>query len=833
MTSSSYEKLVRILELEREQGYRNRAVIGGLERFLGYWDREARRENAPHGAPPVDEVLALLVDYAQLSYDERQRTIDALLARLKRPGAASSSAARAQTAAPEAPAPGQRPGMPSRSTVLPPVAEPAPLQPQPAAATRSAVDEGAPPQVDDRLTLSSPIIELKGVTKLSAAHLNRMGIKTIRDLLYHLPRRYDDFAQLKTINRLELGDEVTIVGVVRDCRARSGRRGMSVVHATISDGTGAIEATWFNQPYLPKQLYAGREIVLSGSVGEYLGRLAFTSPEWEPLSRELLHTGRMVPVYPLTEGIKARWLRRLMKHTLDDWTPRIVDPVPLSILSAEGLQDMPTAIAQIHFPDSPESLQRSGERLAFTELLLLQLGVLSQRQAWRAFPSRALPAPAADIEAFVRQLPFALTGAQQRAIAEILDDLAQETPMSRLLQGDVGSGKTVVAAAAILAAARNGAQSALMAPTSILAEQHYQTLSRLLSPFPEIHVALLVGSLSAGDKAAVGTQIASGHVQVVVGTHALIQETVEFSDLGLVIVDEQHRFGVAQRGALRAKGSDRQPHLLAMSATPIPRTLAQTLYGDLDVAALDEMPPNRQVVSTHVRSPQDRERIYGFILSEARRGRQAFVICPLVEDSDKAEAKAAVDEQQRLQKEVFPQLSVGLLHGRMSAAEKDQVMAEFKAGRHHILVSTAVVEVGIDVPNATVMLIEGADRFGLAQLHQFRGRVGRGEDKSYCILLADNPSEEALQRLRLLEEISDGFALAEKDLEMRGPGEFLGTQQHGLPRLRVARLSDSALLERARRQAHALFADDPTLDKPENRLLAGSVRRFWTSRTLA
>ncbi|NLG26573.1 MAG: ATP-dependent DNA helicase RecG, partial [Chloroflexi bacterium] len=743
--SSSYDKLTRILALEREQGYRNRAVIGGLERFLGYWDKEARRDEPPADAPPVDEVLAQLVDYPQLSAAERQRTIDGLLARLAppTPGTPPPSRAAAFEALPSraqtfpVPTAAQPQNPPDATPVTPgaeatqraetPPREPAAPAPAPAPRQEPAPSRKAPSgECDDRLTINSPITELKGVTKLSATHLQRMGIRTIRDLLVHVPRRYDDFAQLKTINRLQLGDEVTIVGVVRDCQRHSGRGGMAIVRATISDGTGAIGATWFNQPYLVKQLYAGREIVLSGTVGEYLGRLVFTSPEWEPLSIELLHTARLVPVYPLTEGIKARWLRRLMKHTVDDWAPRLNEFIPQSVLAEEGLMPIGHAIAQLHFPDSPELLARSQERMAFTELFLLQLGVMAQRQAWRSQPGYALTIPERDLDVFVESLPFRLTDAQRRAIGTITADLAQAVPMSRLLQGDVGSGKTVVAAAAILSTVRNGLQAALMAPTSILAEQHYQTLTRLLEPYAEINVALLVGSLSAADKSAVSQQIAAGRAQVVVGTHALIQGQVEFDRLGLVIVDEQHRFGVAERGALRAKGGAHQPHLLAMSATPIPRTLAQTLYGDLDVAALDELPPGRQKVSTHVRGQQDRERIYGFILNEARQGRQVFVICPLVDESEKLEVRAAVAEQERLQKEVFPQLSVGLLHGRMAQADKDQVMADFKAVRYHILVSTAVVEVGIDVPNATVMLVEGADRFGLAQLHQFRGRVGRG-----------------------------------------------------------------------------------------------------------
>jgi ATP-dependent DNA helicase RecG len=851
--SSAYDKLRRILILEKDQGYRDRAVIGGLARFLGYWQKEARRE-AQQYVPPIDveEVLRSTNGYSMLSPQERRPIVEQLLHALS-DGASEPAVQHAPPPpAPVAPslqdaiqAPGEQPA--PTDTEPPVVRKPTPKsvtrpvehKAANSAASQSTAEEPRPVKrtrrlaSDRQISLSDSVTALKGVSTVSEEKLARLGIATIRDLIYHFPRRYDDYGQLKTINRLALGDEVTVAGVIRETKTRRTRSGALVVSTVITDGTGAIEARWFGQPHLQARLKAGRELVVSGKVTDYLGRLYFDNPEWEPLQRLLLHTARLVPVYALTEGVKARWLRRLMRTTLDYWVPRIIDPMPPAILQEEGLLGLGAALEQIHFPDSHEMLTKARERLCFDEFLLLQLGILRHRKEWRGRDGKALPIPHEDVEAFISRLPFALTNAQRRAIDEILRDMEQPTPMSRLLQGDVGSGKTVVAVAAILAAVRNGLQAAVMAPTSILAEQHYHTISRLLEPWPEIGCELLVGSLSEGEKRELQEAVAAGEVQVVVGTHALIQERVEFDRLGLVVVDEQHRFGVSQRGSLRAKGSEFQPHLLAMSATPIPRTLALTIYGDLDLSVLDEMPPNRQRVLTAIRDRHSRERIYSFIEGQVQQGRQAFIICPLVEESDKIDSKAAISEYQRLQADIFPNLRLGLLHGRMSPQEKEQVMADFKARQFDILVSTAVVEVGIDIPNATVMLIEGAESFGLAQLHQFRGRVGRGEHKSYCILLSDNPNDQVLERLEIMEQTSDGFVLAEKDLELRGPGDFFGVRQHGLPELKVASLSDTAILTRARAQALRLFEQDPDLALPEHELLATSVQRFWITEELA
>jgi ATP-dependent DNA helicase RecG len=506
--------------------------------------------------------------------------------------------------------------------------------------------------------------------------------------------------------------------------------------------------------------------------------------------------------------------------------------------------DLHEAILQAHYPADDLSSKQSRQRLAFDELLLLQLGVLDRKREWQQDqPGYKFTIDMKAVNAFTASLSFKLTSAQDRVVREILDDLKRDVPMSRLLQGDVGSGKTVVATIALLVAVQNGFQGALMAPTEILAEQHYSTMYKLLSAVSsdiekqgnitsftgpagsQFKIALLTGSLSSRDKRAVHEVVACGDVSIVIGTHALIQKEVAFNNLGLIVIDEQHRFGVLQRSALRQKGFN--PHLLVMTATPIPRTLALTLYGDLDISTISEMPPGRLAIKTRWLPQHEHESAYRFMRKEIASGRQAFIICPLIEESESLDVKAAIAEYERLSGEVFPDLKLGLLHGKMKGADKDGVMQDFKNGKIDILVSTSVVEVGIDVPNATVMLVEAADRFGLAQLHQFRGRVGRGAHQSYCLLLAEARTEHGQERLKAIEQTTDGFLLAEKDLELRGPGEFFGTRQSGLPELKMARLTDTQLLEMARREAMIIFEKDPQLRKPEHRDLAVELSRRW------
>ena len=800
--ANAFEKLTKILTLEQEQGYRNKAVIGGLEKFAPFWREEARQEaEGLEHARLVEEVVALLQSYPTLEdRGARTRAVDEMLTRL-----------------------GQKP---RRVKEEPPEKAKA-VEPR----------EKQPPK---RLGLDSPVTTLVGIGPSHAERFERLGVETIRDLLYLFPHRYNDFSSLKTINQLEYGDEVTIIGAVWQTKARETRKGGIIVTSIISDGTGTIQATWFNQPYLARRLSAGSKIVLSGKVDEYLGRLVFQSPEWEPLEKELIHTGRLVPVYPLTKGMSARWLRRLMKKTVDYWSKRFPDHLPVRLCERAGLINLETAIGQIHFPESEGSLKRARRRLCFDEFFLIQLGVQRQRHLWRSKPGRPLTVDEELLGSFLQSLPFSLTSAQQRVLREIVNDLRQPYPMSRLLQGDVGSGKTVVAATAMLLTVANGCQAVIMAPTEILAEQHYKTITELLTniqyPISNLQspttVRLLTGSLTSLEKERIREEAAAGEADIFIGTHALIQESVEFKDLGLAIIDEQHRFGVAQRAALRQKGITTEagpvcPHVLVMSATPIPRSLALTIYGDLDISVIDELPPGRREIKTRWLLPRERERAYSFLHSQIEKGHQAFIICPLVEESEKIEAKAAVEEHRRLQKVIFPDLKLGLLHGRLRGKEKEAVMAAFKRGEFDILVSTSVVEVGIDVPNATVMLVEGANRFGLAQLHQFRGRVGRSEHQSYCLLLSDSSTSQADERLRAIEATQDGFALAEKDLELRGPGEFFGTRQSGLPDLKLAGLGDVRILEQARTEAQALFSEDPDLSKPEHRLLARRVQEFW------
>ncbi|MFW6183761.1 MAG: ATP-dependent DNA helicase RecG, partial [Chloroflexota bacterium] len=680
-----------------------------------------------------------------------------------------------------------------------------------------------------------PTSTIKGVGSTLSQRLSTLGAETIGDLLYIFPRRYDDYSLLKPINRLEYGDQVTIIGTIWETRARRTRNNTTIVQSIISDGTDKVQATWFNQPWLTDKLTAGTQIVISGAVEQYLGRKVFNAPEWEPLSEELLRTGRIVPVYPLTKGLGSNKMRQIMKDTVDNWAPRVPDPLPETIRQRQSLFTLPEAIFQVHFPTSRDALHRARRRLAFDELFLLQLGMLGQRRQWQSDPAQPLTEGDDLLQQFVGSLPFQLTGAQQRVTEEIRSDMARDVPMNRLLQGDVGSGKTVVAAAAMVVAVANGAQAAMMAPTEILAEQHYLGLNDMLSDL-DIHMRLLTGSATSADRAEIYAGLSDGSIDVIIGTHALIQDNVHFKNLGLAVIDEQHRFGVDQRAALRDKGiaddgqqPARNPHLLVMSATPIPRTLALSLYGDLDISILDEMPPGREEITTRWIRPSERERAYAFVRGQIQKGRQAYIICPLVEESDKIEAKAAVEEHARLQEKVFPDLKLGLLHGRMKGEEKESVMRDFYRGETDILVSTSVIEVGVDVPNSTVMVIEGANRFGLAQLHQFRGRVGRGEHRSYCLLISDAVNGDAEERLMALEQSNDGFMLAEKDLELRGPGEFFGRRQSGIPELYMASLLDVKLLETAREEAQWLFEVDPDLEAPEHAAIRERVEQFWAN----
>jgi len=820
--------LNRVLDLEIKQGYQDKAVVGSRlpgvearaetldnlkEKIRWRQERLKTQEAVSSPVPEADQPLAVEPESLQKQVGTTQ--------------------IESQPAEPPAAEPEPQPKQPA-------VSEPAAPRPLPSAsysdgpelqsgAAQIAEAESDQPDIEG---LRQSVTALKGVGQRTAEHLTKMGVATIADLLYVVPRRYDDYTLLKPISQLSYEETVTVIGTVWETRLRR-TRGMQLVQSVVSDGTGSIDVTWFNQPWLAEKVTAGSQIVLRGKVDQFLGRLVFHNPDWEPLAMEPLRTRRIVPVYPLTKGLAAYRMREIMKQASDIWASRLPEPLPEPVRDRRNLYRLPFAVRQAHFPESQESMHKARRRLIFDELFLFQLGILGLRREWQDAPGVNIPTDIESLKEFIRTLPFQLTAAQKRVIGEIAADVAKPLPMNRLLQGDVGSGKTVIAAAIVVSVVRAGFQAALMAPTEILAEQHYRGLSHLLGELG-ITVHLLTGSTPAEEKQKIYTDLTEGNVDVVIGTHALIQESVRFHSLGLVVIDEQHRFGVDQRKALRDKGiaspdgsKQPNPHLLVMSATPIPRTLALSLYGDLDLSILDEMPPGRQEIETRWLRPGERQRAYSFVESQVKKGRQAFIICPLVEESDKVEAKAAVEEHQRLQEQIFPNLKLGLLHGRMKSREKEKVMLSFYEGQIDILVATSVIEVGIDVPNSSVMLIEGADRFGLAQLHQFRGRVGRGEHQSYCLLLSDDVSGDAEERLAAMEKTNDGFILAEKDLEIRGPGEFFGRRQSGIPELRLASLMDIEMLEIAREEAKMLFETDPNLEKPEHLILQANVEKFW------
>ncbi len=798
------EILQKILRLEEEDyQYQDKAVSGGLSRYVGTWLSQA--EKAYGATPWVQDVANRLEAYSTLSVEAREEAMQDLW--------------RVLRAGPEAPEPKVK-------EVPAPASKPA--SPKSAAPSEPSGEEGR--------GLDASVLLLSGVGKKRAEQLENLSVTKIRDLLHLYPHRYEDYSTLKTINRLEYGERVSVLATVFEAGGRRTRGGQHLFKAILSDETGALPVTWFNQPYLAKRIRPGIRILVSGEVDEYLGRLTMNSPEWERVGRKEVMSARIQPIYPLTEGLSQRWMRRTMHKALSAWAQRVPDPLPDALREQHDLLPLERALWGIHLPDSQEHLKAARRRLAFEEALYLQLGLLRQKRQWTAQPGRIIRPDPDYVDRLRASLPYELTGAQQQALQEMLRDLAVGHPMNRLLQGDVGSGKTVVAALLMMATAVSGAQAAMMAPTEILAEQHYQSLKELFASFPapegeeRPQVGLLTGGTTGEEREAMYAGLANGSVQIVVGTHALIQETVEFEDLSLVVIDEQHRFGVEQRGQLRQKGYN--PHLLVMTATPIPRSLELTVWGHLDVSVLDEMPPGRQPIKTRVLYPRERERAYVFIRSQIEDGRQAFIIYPLVEASDKVDARAAVDEYERLQRDIFPDLRLGLLHGRMSGDEKEAMMSKFAQGEIDILVATSVVEVGIDVPNASVMLVDGADRFGLAQLHQFRGRVGRGAHQSYALLLAESASDAANERLQAVESTNDGFELAEKDLEMRGPGEFLGTRQSGFPELPMATWADTRLLHTVRRVAEKLLDDDPVLSRPEHRLLGQRVARFWTEEAL-
>ena len=679
------------------------------------------------------------------------------------------------------------------------------------------------------MEVSTPLAEFPGVGEARAKALEKLGLRTAGDLVGYFPRSYEDRRQVYTIGEAPVGELCCVrVMAAEEPRRMHIRKGLDVTRLKVVDGASAMLVTFFNQGYVRQALHRGEEYILYGRV-ELLGNhRQMTNPQFEGAERPWA-CGRIMPVYPLTAGITNHLLAGLVEKALQGLPPP-AETLPHGLRERHRLAPAADCWRSIHFPADEAELDAARRRFAFEELFYLSLGLALLRE--RRSQGRGPAFGERDLEAFYALLPFTLTGAQRRALEEAAADLALSRPMNRLVQGDVGSGKTAVAAGCAWLAVRSGWQCAMMAPTEILAEQHCKTLAAMLAP-AGIPVGRLTGSMKAAEKRKVLAALASGELPFVVGTHALLSQGVAFRRLGLVITDEQHRFGVEQRSALAAKAggeTDFSPNVLVMSATPIPRTLALIIYGDLDVSVIDELPPGRMPVKTVLVGESKRQRMYGFVRDQVKEGRQVYIVCPAVEENPEGawDLKAVTEYARVLGEEVFPDLRVGLVHGRMKAKEKEAAMAAFTAGETHILVSTTVIEVGVDVPNASLIIIENADRYGLSQLHQLRGRVGRGQHQSWCVLVSDNRSPDTRARLKVLTQTNDGFRIAEEDLKLRGPGDFFGARQHGLPALRVADLeTDTRVLKEAQEAAAEVLSTDPDLTAPEHRPLLERVRRLF------
>ncbi len=837
---SPLETLIKILKLERQQGYKNTAVIGGLGAYKDNWQGEAHgAAKKPEHHQLVDELTNLMGTYEGLeSRDERHKSVSYMMDRImgRTPPPPEYQVPKAEEAVAEV-QPDFQASKPKSSRKRQRAREddshptssrfgidvkPGSRLARPSRQRREAID---PEEAADVIRgLSADVATVKGVGPRMVQSLNKLGIYTINDLLFFLPRRYDDYTRMTYIHKLQPNMTVAVLGTVTHTELRASRGGGKYFYMEIDDGTGVLQVPFFGQPFLIKQIRKGKQLVISGKTTVFRGRIQLGNPEWEELDSENLHTTGIVPVYPLTQGLTPRSLRRLMHRTVQYWAERLPDYVPEATLERVELADLGWAIMNLHFPEGQDHLHHARNRFVFDQLLLLQMSILSNRREWQSVPGQPLTVTDDFLEGFIdATFPYDLTGAQRRAIDDIRRDVTKDRPMNRLLQGDVGSGKTAVAITAMAMAFSNGKQAAIMAPTGILAEQHYRGIASSLEQMPgdgQPRIALLTGSLSTVEREAVYKGLADGSIDIVIGTHALIQEGVEFHDLALAVIDEQHRFGVEQRGALRGKGTN--PHILVMTATPIPRTLALTLYADLDLSIMDEMPPGRIPIQTRIVYQVERERVYSFIEAEINKKRQAFFVYPLVEASDKVEAQSATEAFEHLS-QVFFRYRVGLLHGRMKPTEKDDIMASFANHEFDVMVTTSVAEVGVDIPNASVIVIEGANRFGLAQLHQFRGRVGRGHHASYCLLIPDNTTPEAMERLQAMEQTTDGFKLAEIDWKLRGPGDLIGTRQSGRTDLKVMEAMTPQLVELAQREARTIYEEDPYLDQERHALLSQRV----------
>ena len=802
MTSPSAEatRLRRVLEKELSEGCRDQIVVGGLDRLFIQAAEDGHIDRAPRLKSLIDRLPG--GGYRELPHGARKQWLTRAIEAL----------------------PADRPPAPRKA--------------------RGPAREAQPPRPADP---GDSVERIQGIRGATAARLAKLGIETLGDAATYYPRRFNDFTDVRKIAELTASADVqTLVATIDSAKVQRFGRRFGGSEAILSDSSGTLKVVWFNMPFVAKALKAGERIVVSGRIRHYRGHLQMDNPEWEPFD-ESMAAGRLVPVYSSTQGLGQRTLRRLVQTAVKNVAAKLPDPLPERWRELEGFDPLADALRTYHAPLNWGVMGRARKQLALREFLAIQAAVLMRRAEWQEGQAAPNLEYRDGVREYLDSLPFKLTGSQSDALDDILHDIRGPRPMLRLLQGDVGSGKTVVAIASMLAAVRNGYQAVLMAPTEILAEQHYRTLTAMLggegalesvfapSWFPRpLRALLLTGSLSAAEKRQVRGDTANEGADIVIGTHALLEKDLAIPRLGLAVIDEQHRFGVMQRAKLRQKGAN--PHLLVMTATPIPRTLALTVYGDLEVTTIDELPPGRKPIETTWVTPLERDFAYAAVRQRLSRGEQAFVICPLVEESEALDARSAEEEYERLRHGPFADFTVDLLHGRMPGREKDAIMSRFAAGESDLLVSTSVIEVGIDVANATTVIIEGAERFGLSQLHQFRGRVGRSAKQSYCLLFStdEEPGPDATTRLKAMERTNDGFELAEVDLELRGEGEVWGRLQAGAnSMLRVARLTDRELLYRARAIAADILAEDPRLESESNAALLRAATPFLEKATEA
>jgi len=855
---SPLETLAKILKLEREQQCQNKAVVGGLAKFSTTWFPQAVEQ----ARQPKHVVLAHELSDLMQSYDnitnpfDRMKLVGYMLDRIigREDVPENYQALLEEVTAsfqPKSKPPRSKPSSdrtPKRNnnrrrekfddddtSALDSEFEIAPTKPsqtdlpEPPRLDRPPKPSKAPLSSDEMLeaetNLYGTVTDLKGVGASIAQSLAKLGIESKMDLLDYFPRRYDDYTRLSLIAYLEPEQITTLIGTVTRTEVRMGRNKRQDFFLMLSDDTGQIAVTFYGQKFLVRSIRKGDKLVLSGKITRYRDVLQMSNPEWEKLDSDNLHTIGIIPVYPLSEGVTARSLRRTMYKSIEQLTDQVPEYLPHAVLERAELAERSWSIKNIHFPEGDDHLKHARRRYLFDQLIGLQLAVLANRHDWQSVSGVALEVTDDFLEPFIDIVfPYELTRAQRRTVEDIRRDVTTNVPMNRLIQGDVGSGKTAVAVVAMAMAVANGQQAALMAPTSILAEQHYRGIYETLQNMPDREhppvVALLTSALNKTERDSIYRGLADGSIDIVIGTHALIQEGVDFKNLAVAVIDEQHRFGVEQRGALRGKGTN--PHLLVMTATPIPRTLSLTMYADLDLSIIDEKPPGRSPVQTRRLLPSEREKAYQFVEGQLDQNRQAFVIHPLVEASETVDARSAIEAYDEL-KLVFHRYRVCLLHGRMSATEKDEIMLAFANGEYDIMVTTSVAEVGVNIPNASIILIEGANRFGLAQLHQFRGRVGRGNHQSFCLLMPDNETPESEHRLKAMEDTDDGFRLAELDFELRGAGDLLGTRQSGNQQFKLGEFLTSDLVSLAQIEAKAIFAEDPNLTQDHHRLLAKKV----------